>query len=95
MHLLVQCITMFEILVFVHWRLRSQDTGDADGVPVIMHWVRGCAQVLSATLGDDDCLVVFAVGAGLADSSRINERPEKHLFCYVPLETALTVPRDS
>ena len=57
----------------------------------LFFWAINCAQVLSAKLVDDDCLVVCAVGAGLARS--LSGRT--HSTCFAPLGTMLTAPQDA
>ena len=58
--------------VFVHKKvemLLGKFTTVVD-VLVIVHWEMRSAQVLSAKLEDDDCLVVSAVGANLPYCTR-------------------------
>ena len=63
--------------VFVHKRLAILLVQFSTVViSVIVQWAGSCAQDLSAKRGDDDCLIVFAVGAGLAENSRANDRPK-------------------
>ena len=49
-----------------------------------MRWAMSCAQALPAKLGDDDCLVAFAVDAGWTDSSEASECPSgvRSVMCF-------------
>ena len=65
------------------------------GVHVIIRWAISCAEILSAELGDDDCLVGWLSALASQTGWEAQTSDRRQSLCCAALGTMLTVPQDS